>query len=93
MLRKILNLFRPNRLEADLREELEFHRSQTSGSLGNMTLWQDRMRDASTIVWLDTALKDIRYGLRQLRKAPALVCVATCCRNRSDARSPARVKL
>jgi hypothetical protein len=32
MFRKLLNLFRPNRLDADLREELEFHRLQTSGS-------------------------------------------------------------
>ncbi len=77
MLRKFLNLLRPNRLEAGLRAELEFHRSQTAGSLGNMTLVQDRMRDASTIVWLETMLHDIRYGLRQLAKAPVLVTVAT----------------
>lgn len=41
-----------------------------------MMLLQDRMRDASTIVWLETTLRDIRYGFRQLRKAPVLVCVA-----------------
>ncbi|MGH9694293.1 MAG: ABC transporter permease, partial [Bryobacteraceae bacterium] len=76
MLRKLLNLFRPNRLEADLREELEFHRSQTSGSLGNVTLVQDRMRDASTIVWLETTLQDIRYGFRQFGRAPVLVAAA-----------------
>lgn len=76
MFRKLLNVFRPNRLDADLREELEFHRSQSSGSLGNITLVQDRMRDASTIVWLETALKDIRYGFRQLRRAPVLVATA-----------------
>jgi len=44
--------------------------------LDNMMVWQDRMRDWSTILWLETALKDICYGLRQLRKAPVLVCVA-----------------
>ncbi len=76
MLRKFLNLFRPDRLEADLRAELEFHRSQTAGSLGNLTLVQDRMRDASTIAWLETMLQDIRYGLRQLAKAPVFVAVA-----------------
>ncbi len=76
MLRKLLNLFRPNRLDADLREELEFHRSQTSGSLGNIGLVQDRMRDASTILWLETTLQDVRYGFRQLRKAPVLVAAA-----------------
>ncbi|HMJ60911.1 MAG TPA: ABC transporter permease, partial [Bryobacteraceae bacterium] len=76
MLRKFLNLFRPNRLEADLREELEFHRAQTSGSLGNVALVQDRMRDASTIQWLETTLQDIRYGFRQLGRAPVLVAAA-----------------
>jgi predicted permease len=34
------------------------------------------IRDASTIAWLETLLQDIRYGLRQLAKAPALVTVA-----------------
>lgn len=28
MLRRLLNLFRPDHLECELREELEFHRSQ-----------------------------------------------------------------
>ena len=76
MLRKLLNLFRPHQLEADLREELEFHRSKTAGSLGNATLVRDRMRDASTIAWLETLLQDICYGLRQLARAPVLVAVA-----------------
>ncbi len=37
---------------------------------------EDQVRDASTIVWLETLLQDVRYGLRQLRKAPVLVAVA-----------------
>ncbi len=76
MLRKFLNLFRPHRLEADLRAELEFHRSQTNGSLGNIALVQDRMRDASTIAWVETLLQDLRYGFRQLGKSPVLVAIA-----------------
>ncbi|HEY1945881.1 MAG TPA: ABC transporter permease [Bryobacteraceae bacterium] len=76
MLRKLFNFLRPNRLDADLREELEFHRAHSSGSLGNLALVQDRMRDASTIAWLETAAQDIRYGLRQLARAPVLVSVA-----------------
>lgn len=73
---KFLNLFRPNRLDADLHAELEFHRSQSVGSLGNVSLVKDRMREASTIAWLETMLQDIRYGFRQLAKAPVLVTVA-----------------
>ena len=76
MLRRLLNLFRRDRLEADLREELAFHRSHTRGSLGNVGLVQDRMRDASTFVWLEALLQDLRYGARQLGRAPVLVAVA-----------------
>ncbi len=70
MLRKLLKLFRPDRFEAD------FHRSQAAGSLGNMALVQDGMREASTVAWLEDMPRDIRFGLRQLAKTPALVAVA-----------------
>src|SRR5262245_6727589 len=76
MFQRFLNLFRPNRLEAEIREELEFHRDQTSGTFGNLALIQDQARAASTIVWLKTLLQDVRYGLRQLRKTPILTAVA-----------------
>jgi len=76
VLRRFLNFFRPSQLEAELREELEFHRGQTKGSFGNMTLVLEDTRAASTIVWLETLLQDIRYGLRQLRRAPGLFAVA-----------------
>src|SRR5689334_17381480 len=49
MLRRFLNLFRHNWLEADSCEEIEFHRAQSSGSFGSATLIAERMRDASTI--------------------------------------------
>ncbi len=76
MLRKFFNLFRGKQLDEEMREELDFHRSQTSGSFGNATLIRERMRDASTIVWLETGIQDIFYGFRQLRKSPAFVFVA-----------------
>ena len=76
MLRKLLNLFRPNRLEADIREEIEFHRAHSSGSFGNAGLIADRMRDASTVGWLESLIQDLRYGARQLSKSPVLLTVA-----------------
>jgi hypothetical protein len=76
MLRRFLNVFRSRRVEAEIREEIEFHRTQSSGSFGNATLIADRMRDASTVAWLETCLQDIRYGLRQLLKSPVLLAVA-----------------
>lgn len=76
MLRRLLNVLRPSRLEAEIREEIEFHRLQSSGPFGNATLIADRMRDASTLTWLETCLRDIRYGFRQLLKSPVLLAVA-----------------
>jgi hypothetical protein len=76
MLRRFLNIFRSRRLEAEIREEIEFHRTQSNGSFGNATLIADRMRDASTVAWLESCLQDLRYGLRQLLKSPVLLAVA-----------------
>ena len=76
ILRRFLNVFRPQRLEAEIRYEIEFHRTQSTGSFGNVTLVADRMRDASTIAWLETSLQDIRCGCRQLLKSPVLLAVA-----------------
>ncbi len=76
MLRRLLNIFRPNRLQADIREEIEYHRAQSSGSFGNATLIAERMRDASTMTGVETCVRDIRYGFRQLLKAPVVLAVA-----------------
>jgi hypothetical protein len=76
ILRRFLSVFRPHRLEAEIRDEIEFHRTQSNGSFGNATLVADRMRDASTIGWLETSLQDIRCGCRQLLKSPVLFAVA-----------------
>ena len=76
MLRRFLNVFRPHRLEAEIRDEIEFHRTQSTGTFGNATLVADRMRDASTIAWLETCLQDMRCGCRQLLKSPVLLAVA-----------------
>ena len=76
MLRRFLNVFRPNRLDAEIREELEFHRAQTQGRFGNRGQLHDRTRDASTIVWLGTLVQDIRYGFRQLGRSKAFTAVA-----------------
>ncbi|HEX6545650.1 MAG TPA: hypothetical protein VF023_05045, partial [Bryobacteraceae bacterium] len=76
MLRRILNLFRPNRLDDEIREELEFHRAQTQGTFGNTTAIHEQTRDASSLVWLETIFKDVRYSLRQFGKARGFVLAA-----------------
>src|SRR5581483_2207944 len=37
---------------------------------------QDQVTDASTVVWLETFARDIRYGARQLIKTPVFLFVA-----------------
>jgi predicted permease len=73
--RRLLNVLRPNRLDADILEELEFHRTQTRGSFGNIMRIREQTRDASTVVWLESLMQDIRYGFRQLRRTPSLSAV------------------
>lgn len=76
-MRRLLNFLRGVRLDEDIREEIEFHRAQSSGRFGNATAIQERVRDASTVRWLETLLQDVRYAFRQFRRAPVLVAVAT----------------
>lgn len=76
MLRRLRNLLQSDKLAKDIGEELEFHRSKTSGSFGNVTQIAEQAREASLLVWLDTLFHDVRYGFRQLRKSRLLVTTA-----------------
>ena len=76
MLRKLLNLFRSKRLAAEIEEELAFHRSQTAGRFGNPTNIQERAYEASTLVWLETLLQDLRLAFRGLRRTPSFTAIA-----------------
>jgi len=74
--RKLVNLLQRSKLDADIREELEFHRSQTAGSFGNVTAIREQTRDASTIVWVESLFQDIRIALRLLWRTPSLTGIA-----------------
>ncbi len=76
MLRRLINSIRRKRLEEEIQEEVKYHRSRTTGSFGNETAIREQMRDASTIVWLETLFQDVRYGLRILSRTPGISAIA-----------------
>src|ERR1700682_4168327 len=45
-------------------------------NLGNLMLQKERFYEASRWAWLDQLRQDVRYSLRQLRRAPAFTLTA-----------------
>src|SRR6266545_3471523 len=80
---RIRKTFRGDHHSAEIQDELQFHldmdiaggrdRREARMRLGSVTRIQEETRAMGIIEWLDSALQDARYGLRQLRKTPALV--------------------
>jgi predicted permease len=80
---RIRKTFSGDRQSAEIQEELQFHldmdaagghdHRQTRLRLGNVTRIEEETRAMGIVEWLDSALQDVRYGLRQLRKAPLVV--------------------
>jgi hypothetical protein len=63
MFRRFLNLFRPNRLETDIREELEFHRAPNQWDIREYQP-HPGSEPGRKHVWLETLVQDLRYALR-----------------------------
>ena len=80
---RIRRTFSGDRHNAEIQEELQFHldmdtaegrdRREARMRLGHVTRIEEETRAMGVVEWLDSALQDVRYGLRQLRKTPALV--------------------
>jgi predicted permease len=83
--KKILHLVRPRRFEAELEEELRFHRhmleadSAHPAAFGNATLALEDSRGQWTFGWLESLRQDMLYALRGFRRAPlfALTVIGT----------------
>ncbi len=83
---RIRKTFHGNRHSAEIQEELEFHlATEAAGGrtarearlhLGNLTRIEEETRAMGIVEWLDSAPQDARFGLRQLRKTPALALAA-----------------
>ncbi len=79
---RIKNVFRPEPHLQEIREELDFHLAmdQANGRdkrearlrLGNVSRIAEETHAADSVAWLESVLQDARYGLRQLRKSPAV---------------------
>jgi predicted permease len=80
---RLRKTFRGDRHSDEIQEELQFHLDMDAADghdyrhtrlrLGNVTRIKEETRAMGIIEWLDSALNDARYGVRQLRRTPALM--------------------
>ncbi len=83
---RIVNAFGGDRLNREIDEEMRLHieeavaagRSEEEArrAFGNLLLTRERSRDARVMGWLEGLVSDVRFGLRQLRKHPAVTVSA-----------------
>src|SRR5262245_11568494 len=82
---KLWFLFRRDRFERDMAEEMDFHRSMLEADktdpgldrqFGNTALACEASRQAWTIEWLDTLVRDIGYSRRMWLRQPSFALVA-----------------
>jgi predicted permease len=92
LLRRILYLFRQGRHEADLAEEMDFHRAMLAhrsvgeagpahtslgeGGFGNATLAREDARAVWIGRWIEEGWQDVRYAGRSMRRQPAFAAAA-----------------
>jgi predicted permease len=83
--RKLVWLFRRRRHERELDEEMRFHLELRAAEysehaarrrFGNTTLWKETSREMWGWTWLERILQDLRFGLRMMRRSPALTAAA-----------------
>src|SRR4051794_27034882 len=76
-LRRLAYLFRRQQMEADLREEMEFHRAKSGGpAFGNATLAREDARRVWIWPWLESVGQDLRYAGCSLWRDKAFTGVA-----------------
>ena len=83
---RFANLFRSDRLRAELDEELQFHIEQSIAdgrdpndarkAFGSPIRYREASRDLKINVWLDSLRADFVFGWRQIRKKPAISAAA-----------------
>src|SRR5437660_943377 len=87
LLRRIQYLFRRNRMDAELAEEMEFHRRMLESELdgdraaasrawGNTTLARENARGVWLLPWIESLWQDLAYGIRGMWREPGFTIVA-----------------
>jgi predicted permease len=77
--RRIYYLLNRRRLERELQLDIEVHREllgDNRSNFGNATLLLEQSHNAWGWNWLDQSFQDVRFGLRVLRKSPAMAVTA-----------------
>src|SRR6185436_3580455 len=79
---RLARTVRRGRHDAEIAEELQFHLDMDVADgqsprearlrLGSATHIQEETREAGILEWLDSTLRDVRLGWRQLRRTPGL---------------------
>src|SRR4029434_2938797 len=79
---RIIDWFRRDKLDAELRDELQFHRNALERDarpddpvsarrrMGNTTIAIEQSRERWSIPWLDHFQQDLRHAVRGLRHSP-----------------------
>jgi hypothetical protein len=76
-LRRLRYYLRRRQFDAELEEEMAFHRAQSGARrFGNVTRLQEESREAWNWAALDGVARDLRYGVRQIRRSPGFASVA-----------------
>src|SRR2546426_11040180 len=75
-LRRVWYLIRQRQFEAELAEEMEFHRAMSNGrDFGNATLAREDSRAVWIWPWLESLWQDGAYACRNLRRQPGFTAV------------------
>src|SRR6185369_2639519 len=87
LIRRIRFLLGRDRIDADLAEEMEFHREMlaqehagdraaAARAMGNVTLAGEDSRGIWLLPWIESLWQDFTYGVRGLRRQPGFTLVA-----------------